>query len=50
MEHRAKLLGHPIHQTDDRSDQKLVDRLAIGVDDGANVDAPSSLATRRVRG
>jgi uncharacterized membrane protein len=29
---------------------ELVDRLAIGVDDGANVDAPSSLSTRRVRG
>jgi uncharacterized membrane protein len=29
---------------------ELVDRLAIGVDDGAHVDAPSSLTTRRVRG
>src|SRR5688500_6911347 len=29
---------------------ELVDRLAVGVDDGANVDAPSSLSTRRVRG
>jgi uncharacterized membrane protein len=29
---------------------ELVDRLAIGVDDGAHVDAPSSLSTRRVRG
>jgi uncharacterized membrane protein len=29
---------------------ELVDRLAIGVDDGANVDAPSSLSTRRIRG
>src|SRR5919107_893401 len=29
---------------------ELVDRLAIGVDDGAHVDAPSSLRTRRVRG
>jgi uncharacterized membrane protein len=26
---------------------ELVDRLAIGVDDGANADAPSSLATRQ---
>jgi uncharacterized membrane protein len=29
---------------------ELVDRLAVGVDDGAHVDAPSSLSTRRVRG
>jgi uncharacterized membrane protein len=29
---------------------ELVDRLAVGVDDGAHVDVPSSLATRRVRG
>jgi uncharacterized membrane protein len=29
---------------------ELVDRLAIGVDDGAHMDAPSSLTTRRVRG
>jgi uncharacterized membrane protein len=29
---------------------ELVDRLAIGVNDGAHVDAPSSLTTRRVRG
>ena len=29
---------------------ELVDRLSVGVDDGANVDAPSSLSTRRVRG
>jgi len=28
---------------------ELVDRLAVGVDDGANVDAPSSLKVRRVR-
>ena len=28
---------------------ELVDRLAIGVDDGAHADAPSSLSTRRVR-
>ena len=28
---------------------ELVDRLAIGVDDGAHVDAPSSLTTPRVR-
>jgi uncharacterized membrane protein len=28
---------------------ELVDRLAIGVDEGAHVDAPSSLTTRRVR-
>jgi uncharacterized membrane protein len=27
---------------------ELVDRLAVGVDDGAHVDAPSSLKTRRV--
>ena len=29
---------------------ELVDRLSVGVDDGAHVDAPSSLSTRRVRG
>lgn len=28
---------------------ELVDRLAVGVDDGAHVDAPSSLSRRRVR-
>ena len=28
---------------------ELVDRLAVGVDDGAHLDAPSSLRTRRVR-
>ncbi len=28
---------------------ELVDRLAVGVDDGAHVDAPSSLTTRRMR-
>lgn len=28
---------------------ELVDRLSVGVDDGANVNAPSSLTTRRVR-
>ena len=28
---------------------ELVDRLAVGVDEGAHVDAPSSLSTRRVR-
>ena len=29
---------------------ELVDRLAVGVDDGAHLDAPSSLSQRRVRG
>jgi uncharacterized membrane protein len=29
---------------------ELVDRLAVGVDEGAHLDAPSSLRTRRVRG
>lgn len=29
---------------------ELVDRLGVGVDDGAHVDAPSSLARRRVSG
>jgi len=29
---------------------ELVDRLSVGVDDGAHVDAPSSLRTRRIRG
>jgi uncharacterized membrane protein len=28
---------------------ELVDRLAVGVDEGANADAPSSLTTRRAR-
>lgn len=28
---------------------ELVDRLAVGVDEGAHVDAPSSLTTRRAR-
>ena len=28
---------------------ELVDRLSVGVDDGAHVDAPSSLSKRRVR-
>ena len=28
---------------------ELVDRLAIGVDDGAHADAPSSLSVRRIR-
>jgi uncharacterized membrane protein len=28
---------------------ELVDRLAVGVDEGAHVDAPSSLRTRRAR-
>jgi uncharacterized membrane protein len=28
---------------------ELVDRLAVGVDDGANVNAPSSLTGRRIR-
>lgn len=29
---------------------ELVDRLGAGVDDGANLDAPSSLGTQPVRG
>ena len=29
---------------------ELVDRLGVGVDDGANVDAPSSLTTRTAGG
>jgi uncharacterized membrane protein len=28
---------------------ELVDRLGVGVDDGANLDAPSSLTTKRIR-
>ena len=28
---------------------ELVDRLAVGVDEGANLDAPSSLSVKRVR-
>ena len=44
MESRAKLFGHPIHQM---LDGELVGRLAVGVDPGAHVDAPSSLKSRR---
>jgi uncharacterized membrane protein len=29
---------------------ELVDRLAVGVDEGAHLDAPSSLTTRHIRG
>jgi uncharacterized membrane protein len=29
---------------------ELVDRLAVGVDDGAHVDAPSSIGNRRIPG
>jgi uncharacterized membrane protein len=29
---------------------ELVDRLGVGVDDGAHLDAPSSLRSRRIRG
>ena len=29
---------------------ELVDRLGVGVDEGAHLDAPSSLSTKRVRG
>jgi uncharacterized membrane protein len=29
---------------------ELVDRLAVGVDDGAHLNAPSSLSTRHIRG
>ena len=29
---------------------ELVDRLAVGVDEGAHADAPSSLSVRRIRG
>ena len=29
---------------------ELVDRLGVGVDDGANLDAPSSLSGRPARG
>ena len=29
---------------------ELVDRLAVGVDEGAHLNAPSSLTTRRIRG
>lgn len=28
---------------------ELVDRLGVGVDEGAHLDAPNSLTTRRVR-
>jgi hypothetical protein len=41
---RAKLFGHPIHQM---LGGELVDRLAVGVEPGAHVDAPSSLKSRR---
>jgi hypothetical protein len=65
MESRAKLFGHPIHQMPivfplgllaggfglftGWLGGELVDRLSVGVDDGAHVDALSSLQTRRVR-
>lgn len=29
---------------------ELVDRLPVGIDDGANLDAPSSLTRTRLRG
>jgi hypothetical protein len=55
MESRAKLLGYPIHQMlivfpVGLLGGGLVDRLVVGVDDGAHVDAPSSLTTRHGRG
>ena len=57
MERRAKLLGHPIHPmliglalVTGWLGGERVDRLAVGVDEGAHLDAPSSLRTRRVRG
>jgi hypothetical protein len=49
MESRAKLLGHPIHPMliTGWLGGELVDRLGVGVDEGAHVNAPSSLKSRR---
>jgi hypothetical protein len=44
MESRAKLLGHSIHQMLIVFPLGL---LGMGVDEGAHVDAPSSLSRRR---
>ncbi len=48
MESRAGLLGDQIHQM--WVGGELVDRLGVGVDDGAQVDAPISLTRRQVGG
>jgi hypothetical protein len=57
MESHAKLLGHPalalsfvgggLALFTGWLGGELVDRLAVGVDDGAHVNAPSSLRRRR---
>jgi hypothetical protein len=52
MESRAQLFGHPIHQMlilTGWLGGELVERLAIGVAAGANVNAPSSLRTSGAR-
>ncbi|HEX6748002.1 MAG TPA: hypothetical protein VF092_11980 [Longimicrobium sp.] len=47
MESRVKVLGHPLHQMlIVLSLGELVDRMGVGVDPGANLDAPSSLSRR----
>lgn len=51
MESRAKLLGHPIHPMliVRWLGGELVGRLAVGIDDGAHLDAPSSLSGHPAR-
>jgi hypothetical protein len=46
MESRAGLAGHQIEQM--WVDGELVDRLGVGVDEGAHVDVPGSLRRRQV--
>jgi len=46
MHARVKLLGHSVHETGWMG-YELVDRLGVGVDDGAHANAPSSLSGRR---
>jgi hypothetical protein len=54
MDSKAKLvmsfLGGGLAVTTGWLGGELVNRLAVGVDDGAHVNAPSSLSARRVRG
>ncbi len=58
MQSRAKLFGHPIHPmlvvlfggVTGWLGGELVDRLGVGMDEGANLDAPNSLTGRPARG
>jgi uncharacterized membrane protein len=47
MQSRAKLFGHPIHQMLVAFPLGLL--ATVGVDDGAHLNAPSSLTTRHIR-